>query len=138
MRSIGLGASLVQAFFAVIFAIFATVAAFAVAGVVLFTWSLVHIRRHFTGGEDGTEVPAPSLSIMSAFVASIAAGTVLVLGAVPLLSLVAGLLAVVCAVLAIITVVHDETATIWTHRATWLSGGVGALATVFGVVALNG
>lgn len=138
MRSIGLGASLLQAFIAIIFAIFATVAAFAVAGVVLLTWSLVHIRRHITGGEDGAEVPASSLSVMSAFVASVAAGTVLVLGDVPLLSLVAGLLTVVCAVLAIIALVHDETATIWTHRATWLSGGVGALATVFGILALKG
>jgi hypothetical protein len=138
MRSIGLGASLLQAFIAIIFAIFAAVAAIAVAGVILLTFSLVHIRRHITGGEDGTEVPAPSLSIMSAFVASIAAGTVLVLGAVPLLALVAGLLTVVCAVLAIIALAHDETATIWTHRATWLSAGVGVLATVFGIVSLNG
>lgn len=138
MRSMGAGLSLVQAIFAIIFAIIAAAVAIAVAGVVLLTFSLVHIRRHAVPGSAGTAIPAPPLAIVAAFVAAMTVGVVFFLGAFPVALLSAGGVTIACALFAVIDLAHNDSATIWTRRATWLSGGVGLLTGMFGLFALSG
>ncbi|KQS08316.1 hypothetical protein ASG04_14515 [Curtobacterium sp. Leaf183] len=134
----GVGLGLVQALVAIAFALIAAVVAIAVAGVVLLTFSLVHVRRHAVAGSDDAAVPAPPLAIVATFVAAMTVGVVFLMGDFPIALLIAGGVTIACALFAVIDFAYNDSATIWTRRATWLSGGVGVLTGIFGFFALNG